>query len=327
MKRDNLNTINERDIDLLLDSYSKIEIQVPASLQNKVMNRIERLEQKETNYLDNIINSIQKLFRSYRTPALAFSLSLIIILLLSIGTVTTVLLTKSKSKSNINMTQTINPENEQSITAKVSVVKNTYGNDNEEASILVNGKAFKGEIDELLTRIESKDTIKIEVKKGAVKIEIDKGNHMIAYEDSVLKLSRYINDAVFGISIHCYLKQGEIDITYNKKTASQDVAYHIETPSAKVMPGNNSEFNLSVFENKDSVLWVKQGEIKTYSNLKWNTEMTNNDKTLLNKYVNIPTLLQEGDSDIFVMKDVINHSKYINDHYKRIIDKYIIASQ
>ncbi len=329
MKRDNLNAIKERDIDLLLDSYSKVKVEVPTFLKDKVMNRIEEHEQNRYSLLNNIMTTIQEFFVENRKPVIVLSLSLIVIILLSVGTVTTLLSNKTETNSNgIHMANGDIPKSDSMMSAKIYAAEDLYKSDElasseGTASISVNGKVFQSPIGDLLTQINSSNAIKIKVIKEAVKIETGEGSYIIAYEGTSLKLEKNINSV--QPQIHCYLGEGEIDAVYDK--AQSRLNYYIETPSTKVEPTFGSEFNLSVFENKDSVLMVKNGKVNAFSNIKWNPEMTKKEKALLNKYVNTPNNLQKDDIDVFVMKDVISHSKYINSNYKRIIDKYIIASQ
>ncbi len=312
MKGKNEINITNEYIDDLFSNYGKVVIEPPTYLKTRIMNAIEN--SKKINPVITLMESIKETIIRQRV-VIAFSLSMFVIILFSVIAINNGIF----KQNTINFAETNNNAN--IISEKNSILANIYAvsdllsdENNKEIVFSIDGEKILGSIESGLLKKVDGTYKSIFVEKGNIKLEIDGFGYIIAYEGSNFKIDKSAVD--LNKSIYFTINGGDVDFYSNSKE------YIIETPSV-TMNVDNAEFNVSVFDNFDTIVTVKKGQVAVFNNIQWNSIITEQEIKIINEYINRPVILNAGKTDLFVMSDVIDYSKYVNSSYKRLINYYV----
>jgi len=326
MRSENKINMDIGHINQLIDEYSnEMQKDPPAYLKRKVMNRIEEEEAKQEHFFSRIISNIKYFLEENHTQALSFALSMMVLIIFSVGVLLNYVNEKEKSinnqELNLFMSSNIDSEtiddssNDNAIPIKIYSAQENQDN----TTISINGEQLPSNESNLLMELNNNYN-HVKVNNGAISLQIENAGNITAYEGTIFKIDVYQREETLK-DIYIIIEKGEMDINFIKG-GEFEYEYYVEAPSAIINLNEESSVNVSVLD-QDTIINVKSGIIGTFNNIRWNPEMTNEEMRLINKYVNTPEELKEGQTKIYVMEDVAEYSQYINQNYKRLIRQYI----
>ncbi len=317
--------MNNDNLENLLETYRKKSWkEPPLYLKRKVMNRIEEEEVKREHIFNRIIANIKDFLFENKTQVLSFALSMLVLLVFTTGILLNYINVNSNmiGNNNINMLMeniehidNSNDNIQNAIPIKIYSVEET----SESAKISVNGEDVPNIESNLLMELNNNYN-HVKVNNGAINLQIEGAGYIKAHEGTVFKIDVYQRENTMK-DIYIIIDKGEIELHYIKTEGIQ-YEYYIEGPSAIIEMKEEAVVNVSVLD-EDTIINVKKGSVNTFNNIRWNSEITNDELNLINQYVNLPENLDEDNSKIYIIDDVIEYSEYINQNYKRLIRQYI----
>lgn len=323
MKNKRVVNIANKNIDELLKLSSLVQIEPPGYLRQRILNKINKLGNKKYSVFNQLIEDIKLFFYRKKTPTLVFSLSLIIILFLSISVIAFLENRGRLNPYNVELaTNTGTTEELNNPLTKpipIQILSEDNFSTNKEVSLSINGNNVVNPKSKL--ELNNNYNV-IKVNSGSVHIEIEKYGSIIAHENSSFTLDTLYNIENEKSDIYITLEKGELDFIPIIKDFL-NCNYYVETPSA-IVNVVGTIFNVEVFENDNTIIIVKEGNLLISSNIKWGSKISDEEIKVINNYVNKPVLLTAGNTEIFTMEDVIDWSEYINRNYKKLISKYNI---
>lgn len=336
-KMDNNQRKSHKDdsrIEELVELYSRKNVETPGYLKDKIWRKITEIEKANVNPFKAFFTNLRHVLSNNGTPVLALSFSLFVVVVFLISLVMVfnndvgnpITPEYASSVDDINDNNNNNNNIDKNVTNSLQKEMNIYSisspiesNTNKETVINVNGEVFTTNKHELVTKIHNNFN-SIRVVKGTIKIDFDYFGSIIVTGTSSFNLDLKFTDDKTNYAL--YINGGDFKFIPRGIDAEKTIGTKIETPSA-IIRSLEAIFNVSVFDNGDTIVSVKDGSLEAYSNIMWGENMTQIEIDLLRKFLNQSSTIGKGNTDLFLMSDIVDTSKYISKNYDRLISDYI----
>lgn len=304
--------MTDKKLNELFDRYKNYTVEPPKHLKYQIRDRISRQETTKQSHFEKFTHFIRNFFSYQKNiKALAVSLSLIVVMFFTVITIYNN--STFNTKDNFTMAEHHNEATSYSESSNMFEIK-LHTVNKKDSEIIFNTQNWNITPEGKIISVGEFNVI--ETLDNPITFEVEKFGKIKMSENTFLMFE--LKKETLDIK----LNKGKIDIL-GKNYINSGLKYIVETPSSIIKTGEGDNITVTVFDNKDSIVIVNKGTAEAESNIIWNSEIKNPQKTMLSAYIKDTYTLKESDRELFVMKDIIDYSNYVNENYQRLLTRYV----